>query len=588
MISSRGLRSIVAVLIGAACLATVSAARLGAPSATVTVIDGGTLIDGTGSPPLANAVIVIRGNRIAAVGRSGEVKIPPDAHRIDATGKFIIPGLIDAHEHMRDWMNDLYLVHGVTTILDADSPADWIFAQKEGIEKGKIRGPRILAAGIGFRCSGAGCRSKEFEPDSLRQQVRGLAGMGASQIYVGQEVPPAALQAIIDEAHHLGLPVSGPSFYAREALSAGIDCLVHTYAIVLAALPLSQRNEILRRGNNQALSMAQSDPVEILSRQEGKQLMAQLLRSKVYLIPILSEDMKSLHPHQDEFRRDNARVLDNPELEYLPKAVLYPQLLSPGDAGVALLAGGLFRFGGAEPGSSQERQDQQDYTIIQTFLREYVQAGGKVLAGSDPPNFALPGVGLYHELQLLVDAGLSPMQALQAATLWPAQYVKKADEIGNLRPGRFADLVVLDANPLSDIRNISKVGMVFKNGTPEDLHLHRGYSNPIPYPPRSKRVPSISEITPGVVVQQSGPVELTVRGSGFVPVRIIKGSSIILPSVLKFDGVRIPTRVVNTTELRGTIPPYLTARVGTFRITVENPGDRGGTSGPAYMIVKFK
>lgn len=586
MLLSQKILRIALFLIAAGLLTSSSAPAQTASS--VTVIEGGTLIDGTGVAPVADAVIVIRGNRIAAAGRAGAVEIPAGAQRIDAKGRFIIPGLIDAHLHMRDWMNELFLVHGVTSILDADSPSDWIMAQKEGVEKDKIRGPRIFPAGVGFRCSGMACQSDEMAPVKLRHQVQSLAASGANHIYVGQEVPPAALTAIIEEAHRHGLPVSGPNFYSREALAAGMDCLVHTYSMMLAAIPQAERDNIISQGERRA-APAEMDPVDYLGGPEGKALLAQLVRNKTWLIPILSEDMKTLHPRQEEFRWENARLLDMPELDYLPKSELYPQLVSPAEAGISLLAGGLFRLGTPDPKSPEQRKFQQDYRTIQAFLREYVSAGGKVLAGSDPPNFALPGVALYHEMELLEDAGLSRMQTLQAATLWPAQYVKKEAEVGTIQPGRFADLVVLDGNPLEDIQNVKRVRMVWKNGIQEDLQLHRGYSNLIPFPPRTpQNVPRIREITPGVVTQQTGSFRLTVRGSGFVPAPIVYGSNVVGVSILEFDGISVSVESVSKTELTAVVPAALAERVGTFRITVQNSGALGGTSNPAYLIVKFK
>ena len=111
------------------------------------VIEGGTLIDGTGAPPLSDAVILIEGRRISDVGRKGQVVYPSGARIIDARGKFILPGLINGHVHYKHWSGELYLAHGVTTVVDLGNVTEWILAQKEGIAKGKIRGPRILASG---------------------------------------------------------------------------------------------------------------------------------------------------------------------------------------------------------------------------------------------------------------------------------------------------------------------------------------------------------------------------------------------------------------------------------------------------------
>ena len=113
-------------------------------------IVGGTLIDGNGGPPLQDSVLLIKGNRIVRVGSKGKVKFPRSVETIDATGKYILPGLIDIHVHYNDWMGELYLAHGVTTVKDVGNYVEWISTVSAEVEQGKIRGPRIFYTGNGL------------------------------------------------------------------------------------------------------------------------------------------------------------------------------------------------------------------------------------------------------------------------------------------------------------------------------------------------------------------------------------------------------------------------------------------------------
>src|SRR5215470_13689382 len=111
-------------------------------------IVGGTLIDGTGRPPVTDAAIVMQDGRFIAVGKRGEVSLPQGAEVIDAKGKTILPGLIDGHCHLRDWMGEIYLHFGITTCPTiSNNPTDWVIAQRDGVKSGAIRGPRVWAAG---------------------------------------------------------------------------------------------------------------------------------------------------------------------------------------------------------------------------------------------------------------------------------------------------------------------------------------------------------------------------------------------------------------------------------------------------------
>src|SRR3990170_3683825 len=145
--------SLCGVLVVALTLALAVPRWIAAQVGGVTVIEGGTLIDGTGRAPVPNAVIVIEGNRIRSVGTTGSVQVPAGARRIDASGKWVLPGLIESHGHYREYVPELLINHGITTMLDTGNLMEYILAVREATESGKLWGPRIFATGSGIEGS---------------------------------------------------------------------------------------------------------------------------------------------------------------------------------------------------------------------------------------------------------------------------------------------------------------------------------------------------------------------------------------------------------------------------------------------------
>ncbi len=222
---------------------------------------------------------------------------------------------------------------------------------------------------------------------------------------------------------------------------------------------------------------------------------------------------------------------------------------------------------------------EKGYRNIQAFIKKLVEAGGTVLAGADTHADVLPGLGLHYELQLLVDAGLTPMQAIQAATKNNAEWLRQQDRVGTVEKGKIADMIIVNGDPLQDIRNTRKIEMVWKDGKEVD----RDYApaNPIPQPPRGEGhanpLPQIETVSPASAIEGGGEVALTVKGNFFV------GESFV-----EFDGVPVRSTYKTPRELSATIPTYLLARPGTFEVRVKNPKPFGGLSNRAFFIVRFK
>src|ERR1700690_3528800 len=234
-VRSRAIRSLrMLVILAMGGLPSARLAHAQGPGGATTVLTGGTLIDGTGRAPLKNAVVVIEANKFKAVGASGKVSVPPGAKTIDAAGKFIIPGLFDSHIHYRDYVPELFLAYGITSVIDMGNPADYILAQRDGINKREIAGPRIFASGpslMELEAPGSNPTVPVGSADHVRETVRALIARGVDQITVNIDQDPDTFAVMAEEAHKAGLPIAAYTMHPREEVTLGLDILEHSYSI---------------------------------------------------------------------------------------------------------------------------------------------------------------------------------------------------------------------------------------------------------------------------------------------------------------------------------------------------------------------
>src|SRR5262249_3150782 len=210
----------------------------------------------------------------------------------------------------------------------------------------------------------------------------------------------------------------------------------------------------------------------------------------------------------------------------------------------------------------------------------FVKAGGKIYSGTDSAAANTPGLALHHEMQLYVDAGLSPLQALMTSTKWAAEILHLDKQLGTVEPGKLADLVILRADPLNDIRNSKTIEQVIRNGEIVDTAYHSDYAFPFPlYGPETKHLynpaPHVRSIVPAVVTQGNAAT-LRVIGRGFVP-----------NSVVFFGQSQTEAKWVSATELAVTLTRQQTSDVGTVLITVQSPKPGGGVSEAVPIIVDY-
>ncbi len=571
--------------------------------ADILVIEGGTLIDGNGGPPVRDTLIIIRGNRIETVSSSGLASYPADAQVLNADGKFVLPGLMDAHVHYAGWMAELNLNHGVTSIFSIGSGGQWALAQRDAINAGKIPGPRnFVAVGslAGARISALSARSGAAGGLSGRQvagtaeQAREIAGRfieaGADMLKVHRGPTVEAYRAAIEEAHRAGLPAVaqplGPTVYAREAILAGADILEHAAGVSISVARDPSKWEGFGSLEKHSLSPM---PFADIDEAKAAALIKLMVEKNVYLEPDFIAMGRGFHKERDKFELQDLRLLNSHELSYVPERRRLRMLAT------------YHHFDDLEPDEFELRN--KAYQNMLRFMRQYVDAGGKILAGTDTGGWAVPGLGVHHEMEILAgEAGLTPMQVILAATRNPADGFRVLDQLGTIEAGKLADVVIVNEDPLAEISNLQKIEWVIKDGKVVDRTFHPSFENPLPrgavegsawvralksqsmqgtefgQPP-----PGIQSISPTMVTEGDATLTLTIQGVNFTK-----------ESLVYFGERSVPARLISDTELQAVIDATLISQVGTYPMTVRNPeplqrpewGD--GTSNKAHLLVNFR
>ena len=437
-------------LVGAAALL---APRAMAQPAPVTALVGGQLIDGFGAPPLGNSVVLIEGERIAAVGRMGDVEIPPDAEVISTEGMTVLPGLWDMHVHLMivghadyAYWDSVYppqfesvimpaaakqlLLAGVTSARDLGAPLEESIAIRDAIQRGAIPGPTLYVSGPfiqhapypgteAFRWGVSG-------PDDARAKVRRLAEAGVNVIKLidQDQMTLAELEAVVDEAHAHGLPVVAHGHRPEEirrGVAVGVDNFEHS-----------------------GLATAPEYPPDVIAA--IRERTARMNLGPLYWTPTI-EGLFNYEYVRDEWREQ----LDDPCLEEgLPDEI------------VADIRGSL------------EAYDRLPYFQITpsrspTLKRKFQQlreAGVVMLIGTDS---GIPGKyhcqSTWHELDTWVNRlGVSPMEAIRSATYWPAAMMGVAGDVGTISPGKYADIIAVRGDVLKHIALLQDVDLVIKRG----------------------------------------------------------------------------------------------------------------------------
>jgi len=431
-----------ALLLVVAIAGTVAGAQQ--PKPTLAVV-GGRLIDGFGGKPIDNAVVLIAGNRVTAVGREGDLPVPAGTKIIDANGRTVMPGLMDMHVHLMivghgdydrwdkvyppRWRDEIMpiaakqlLMAGVTTARDVGARLEDIVPVRDRIARGEIPGPRLFVSGP-FLQKTAPPLEREFRwtvngADDAKAKTRKLieAGVDLIKVIDQDQMQPEELRAIVETAHAAGRHVTAHAHRAEEirrAVAAGVDCLEHTGLGTMPEYP--------------------ADVIDLVTSRNAA----------LFWCPTISP----LFLHQETL--DYPERIDDPRL----KADLPPDIYK--DVRDSLSPPSrleYFRFVSRR---------------VPTLPRKFEQirrSGVTIVTGTDsgiPLNFHYDST--WRELATFVRLGMAPMEAIQAATLWPGRLLKRSD-LGTIAPGHLADLIVVDGNPLASMEALRHVVHVVKDG----------------------------------------------------------------------------------------------------------------------------
>lgn len=431
-------------------------------------IRGATLIDGTGAPPLPDAVVVIQEGRIVAAGRAGEVEIPDGLEIEDAAGRFLLPGLIDVHAHalvptceqtpsgtrisgfdenLSEQVMEMLLRYGITTARSPATPTQLGVAMRDSLASGAVRGPRLLVAGELID-------GRQTSPEAVREEIRTQAERGVDAIKLYSRLRPEAVRAGVEEAHALGFPVIGhlQATTWTEGVAAGIDQLTHAAPWTDEMLAPSARAAYRNARRGRTLMQARVDWLEALDPDspEVAHLIASLATNSVGLDPTLvafdtkfSFDASSGRPVAPRYRTD-------PALDAIPGLVKVWESCGTPTAGWT---------------ASDFQRAEAAWPTLLELVRRYHASGVRLAAGSDTPNaWVIPGVSLHRELELLADAGIPPLDVIQIATRNGAEALGLLAETGTVEPGKRADLLLLTADPLADIANTRQIAWVMLAG----------------------------------------------------------------------------------------------------------------------------
>ena len=409
------------------------------------VIDGATLIDGSGAPPRAASRIVGRGDRIECVGSASECAVPDGASVLDAVGKWAIPGLIDTHVHL-EWdasgeaqrAQTVRLALGITTTRDAGTRGqlERTLAARARSLAPETPEPRLVVSGLVADDGVA-------EGADVAARVRQLAGLGVDAIKIKKRFSAAELQAIVRDAHAAGLPVWGHTWdekgsFLAPSLDAGIDGVTHMFTF----------SEFAVRGDSSRPAAPEGLAfwvwlVEAWNHQDEARLreaLDRMVAQKVWLEPLLATERHFTLPYP--VPADVAYLDEVPSLQQLIRG-----WLPIGDSGW------------------QRRRDRQAridavYARMCQTVRTFHARGGMVITGSDE---SPAGLALLDEVSLLAGCGFTPVEAIQAATQHAAAALRLRD-VGTIASGMRADIILLSADPIADLANLRRTWRVVKAG----------------------------------------------------------------------------------------------------------------------------
>jgi imidazolonepropionase-like amidohydrolase len=404
--------------------------KVPAEAAGAFAIVGARLIDGTGSPAVENSVVVVRDGRIVAAGRAGTVKVPAAVRVVHAEGRSLLPGLWEMHSHYSGVeFGPALLAAGVTTARDCGGEFEFLTTVRRKIDGDHALGPRLLLAGL---IDSGGPLAFGYvdvkTPAEAVEAVDGYADAKFEQIKVYTQIQPNVLKAISAEAHGRGMTVTGhvpAAINAFDGIADGMDQINHLQFVTRAMTP-------------------DGSPGPVDLRSERAQRLIALLKDKNIVVdPTLGWGEMAGHPKNVD-----------------------PASFEPGINAAPYTLSSKFRALGVPAGDEAKFHERMESNL--KVVGALYRGGVTIVPGSDT---GLLGYGLDRELELYVQAGMSPMAAIQSATIVSARVMKLEGESGSIEVGKRADMVLVEGNPLEKISDIRRVVSVVANGRMYDSKM---------------------------------------------------------------------------------------------------------------------
>jgi imidazolonepropionase-like amidohydrolase len=424
----------VCTLAAAALLCIVQMAVAQTPAQQTVAIENVTVIPMDAERTLPQHTVVIRDGRVAALGPASEVSIPADAVRVSGAGRYLMPGLPEMHGHLpganapQQLVEDilfLYVANGVTLVRGMQGHARQLDI-RAAVERGELPGPRLLLAGPAMW-------GAVGEPAAARARVREQAAAGFDLIKIGEGIAPAVYDAIAESAREAGIPIAGhvpDQVGLLRALSAGQVTIDHLDNYVEELVPDAQREGIAALwGVASVAHHADESRIPALvaaTRSAGAAVVPTMVLWDVFFGGRTGEDLRS----------------ERAEVRYLPPAMV--------DSWVTAVNNRRAAMADAAAGG------QRVIALRRQVFRALHEGGVPILQGTDTPQlFSVPGFATHREMEHWVELGMSPYEVLRTGTWNVAEHLGELDDAGTVAVGKRADLVLLEANPLEDIRNAS-------------------------------------------------------------------------------------------------------------------------------------
>ena len=431
------------------------------------VIKGATVVDGTGAPPMGPVTIVVEGDRIVELKGGGTGSLHPreaeygaDTHVIDAAGKYVLPGFVDAHVHFGtpthsfggyltnpEYVGKLLLAHGITTVREVGSimGLEWVLEHKKLSDAGEISAPRIKAYAMFPEIMAS--------PEAAREWVRSIHKTGADGVkFVG--AAPELIEAAIGEAKKLGMgtayhhsQISVTSINVLDSARMGLDSMEHWYGLPEAMFEdqrvqdypydynySNEQDRFSEAGRLWAQTAGPGSENWIATRDE-------LLRLDFTLVPTFS----IYEANRDLMRARTKEWHDEFTMPYMTRAFEPNPNIH-----------GSYHFDWT---TADEIAWKDNYRRWMSFVNDYKNAGGRVAAGADSGFiYGVYGFGYIRELEMLQEAGFHPLEVLQSATINGAELLGLRDEIGSIQVGKRADLIIVDENPMANLKVLYGTG----------------------------------------------------------------------------------------------------------------------------------